>query len=42
MAASLRGSSRTRIAGWSAPLTVTSATPEICEMRWAITESAAS
>ena len=40
--ASAIGSTRTRIAGCSAPLTLTSATPSIWERRWAITVSAAS
>ena len=42
MAASWAGSTRTRIAGCSAPATVTSPTPSTWEMRWAITVSAAS
>jgi hypothetical protein len=42
MEASAKGSTRTRIAGCSAPLTVTSATPLTWEMRWAITLSATS
>ena len=40
--ASAIGLTRTRIAGCSAPLTLTSATPSTCERRWAITVSAAS
>ena len=40
--ASCIGLTRTRMAGWSAPATVTSATPSTCEMRWAMTVSAAS
>ena len=36
------GLTRTRMAGCSAPPTVTSATPSTCEMRWATTVSAAS
>ena len=42
MEASSMGLTRTRMAGCSAPLTVTSATPSTCEMRWAMTVSAAS
>jgi hypothetical protein len=42
MAESRSGSSRTRIAGCSAPLTLTSATPSTWAMRWAITVSATS
>ena len=42
IAASSVGLTRTRMAGCSAPLTVTSATPSTCEMRWAMTVSAAS
>ena len=41
-AESLAGSAVTRIAGWSAPATLTSATPGTCEMRWSSTVSAAS
>ncbi len=40
--ASATGLTRTRIAGCSAPLTVTSATPPTWEMRWAMTVSATS
>ena len=40
--ASATGLTRTRIAGCSAPLTVTSATPSIWDRRWTITVSAAS
>ena len=36
------GLTRTRMAGCSAPATVTSATPSTWEMRWAMTVSAAS
>ena len=36
------GLARTRMAGCSAPATVTSATPSTWEMRWAMTVSAAS
>ena len=39
---SFSGSAEMRIAGWSAPATLTSATPSICEMRCTSTESAAS
>ena len=42
IAARRRGSSRTRIAGCSAPLTSTSATPSTCATRWATTVSATS
>ena len=40
--ASASGLTRTRIAGCSAPLTLTSATPSICASRWATTLSATS
>ena len=40
--AAVTGLTRTRIAGCSAPLTVTSATPSTCMIRCAITVSAAS
>ncbi len=40
--ASAIGLTRTRIAGCSAPLTLTSATPSICDRRCTITVSAAS
>ena len=42
MAAMRAGSMVTRIAGCSAPLMVTCATPRTCEMRWAISVSATS
>ncbi len=42
MAARRCGSMRTRMAGWAAPLTVTSATPSTWEIFWAMTVSAAS
>ena len=42
IAESFAGSAVTRIAGWSAPATLTSETPETCEMRWIKTVSAAS